>query len=144
LPKSRVISDRIWRDEWFVELEPDAKLLFVYLFSNENTNLAGIYRFNPNLIVSETGLPYKRVLELLRDFERDRKVFSRGNLLWVVNLRRYNATSSNTVAQRIRSDLEAIPDCPLKRAYLAYYNGNPDWAEELGESAEPDNRRRYV
>ena len=84
MAKSRVISDRIWRDEWLVELEPDAKLLFVYLFSNENTNLAGIYRFNPNLIVSETGLPYKRVLELLRDFERDRKVFSRGDLLWVL------------------------------------------------------------
>ena len=144
MAKNRLIYSRLWRDEWFVGLKPDAKLLFVYLFSNENVNLAGIYKLNPNLIAFETGLSYERVLELLRNFERDRKVFFRNNLLWVVNLRRYNATSSNTVAQRIRSDLEAIPDCPLKRAYLAYYNGNPDWAEELWESAEPDNRRWYV
>ena len=39
----RQIHTQIWRDNWFLDLEADEKLLLIYLFSNDNSNQAGIY-----------------------------------------------------------------------------------------------------
>jgi len=39
----RQIHTRIWKDSWFIELEPCDKLLFIYLFSNERASVSGIY-----------------------------------------------------------------------------------------------------
>ena len=46
----RQIHTQIWRDNWFLDLEPDEKLLFIYLFSNDSTNLAGLYEIHQRVI----------------------------------------------------------------------------------------------
>jgi len=53
----RQIHTQIWRDNWFLELRPDEKLLFIYLFSNDNSNLAGIYEIHESIIALETVAP---------------------------------------------------------------------------------------
>ena len=52
----RQIHTEIWDDPWFLELESDAKLLFVYLFSNKRTNMIGLYELSPRQMAFETGL----------------------------------------------------------------------------------------
>ena len=39
----RQIYTEVWRDPWFLNLESDGKLLYIYLFSNERTNVLGLY-----------------------------------------------------------------------------------------------------
>ena len=62
----RQIHTQIWKDEWFLDLEPQAKLLFIYLFGNENTSLSGIYKLPLKVILFETGLDKEYVVNTLK------------------------------------------------------------------------------
>ena len=65
----RQIHTQIWRDNWFLDLEADEKLLFIYLFSNDNSNLAGLYELHEKIIALETGLAKERIHEIIAKFE---------------------------------------------------------------------------
>jgi len=117
----RQIHVSIWKDEWFLELDADEKLLFIYLFSNELASLAGIYKIPLRVIAFETSLEASYIREKLDDFERAGKVIYRDGIVWVINMRKYNG-GSEKVEQRVQKDVDDIPDCWLKQVYLAYFN----------------------
>jgi hypothetical protein len=124
----RQIHTRIWKDGWFIDLTADEKLLFIYLFSNERASVAGIYELPLKIMVFESGLERKVVEAALAKFGKAGKVHYEAGVVWVVNLRKYNENKSPKVSARLSKDLAAIPDCPIKRRYLEYYN--PIEAEE--------------
>lgn len=144
----RQIHVSIWKDSWFLDLEPDEKLLFIYLFSNESTSLAGIYRISKKVIAFEANIEPERIEEILAKFEVAGKVYCEDDLIWIVNMRKYHETKSIKVQKRIASDVDFIPDCPLKRRYIAYTNSEipygypidtePQLKEEEKEDEEED------
>jgi len=118
----RQIYIKMWKDTWFLELPADSKLLFVYLFSNESTSVAGIYELPIPAMAFETGLSIECVKESLAHFREAGKVYYENGIVWVVNLRKYNANPSPKVDIRIEMDLDDLPDCELKRKYLEFYS----------------------
>lgn len=120
----RQIHTLIWKDQWFLALPPDGKLLFIYLFSNESTSVAGIYKIAPEVIAFETKLGALTVKRYLDQFLKDGKIAYEDGIMWVINLRKYNANPSPKVQRRIDLDVAAIQDCPIKRAYIAFYCGH--------------------
>lgn len=120
----RQIHTQIWQDEFFLDLEPDEKLVFIYLFSNKETNLAGLYRLNLKVAAFETGIDLQKILTILKKFAAANKILYEDGIVWVVNWIHYNtAPNSDKVLAGIKRSLASIPDCPLKTAYLA--NGIP-------------------
>lgn len=113
----RQIHTKIWRDNWFLELDADEKLLFIYLFSNDNTNLAGIYELNERIIQLETGLDKTRIREILNKFESENKVHFQGGIVWIVNMQKYHTSTGEKVRRGVEITLEGIPDCELKQKY---------------------------
>jgi hypothetical protein len=120
----RQIHVSIWKDTWFLDLEPDEKLLFIYLFSNESSSLSGIYRVSRKVVAFETGLDKARVDEVLSKFSAAGKVQNEGDIIWIVNMRRFHETKSIKVQTRISGDIADVPDCQIKRNYIAYHEGN--------------------
>ena len=120
----RQIHTQIWRDDWFLELPPNEKLLFIYLFSNDSAHYAGIYKLSPRHIQLETGLNSEDIIKMLNNFESAGKIVYRNGYIWVKNLRKYNASRSPTTKIAIEKHLAGIPDCEIKRAYIAYYLDN--------------------
>jgi 5-methylcytosine-specific restriction endonuclease McrA len=114
----RQIHTKIWKDGWFLDLPPAGKLLFVYLFSNERASVAGIYELPIKVICWETDLDESTVVQFLKEFAEQKKAWYQDSVVWVKNLRRYNATSSIKVLERIRRDLMELPECDLKAAYI--------------------------
>ena len=51
----RQLYTHIWSDSWFVELEPDWMLLFIYLFSNERASICGLYELPIRTIFLKPG-----------------------------------------------------------------------------------------
>ena len=145
----RQVHVSLWKDEWFLDLEPEQKLLFIYLFSNESTSLAGIYKLAFKVICFETNLDADYVREALRLFTEKRKVYYEDGIVWVVNMRRYHETSSSKVQTRIKNDIAEIPDCPIKIAYLDNVNTlsipypyqNLKEEEEEEEEKEKDEKK---
>lgn len=121
----RNIDTSIWKDDWFLDLAPDEKLLFIYLFSNENTLLTGLYKISLRVIEFETGLSREFITATLGKFSNAKKVFYENGIIWVINLRKYNESRSPKVIARIAWELRQIPDCPIKNAYLNSSNSVP-------------------
>lgn len=113
----RQIHTQIWRDNWFLELKPDEKLLFIYLFSNDNTNLAGIYEIHEAIIALETGLRLTRIREILSKLEASNKVHYGGGVVWIVNMRKYHSNASEKIQKNIDDAIFDIQDGEIKKRY---------------------------
>lgn len=113
----RQIHTQIWKDEWFIGLEPLEKMLFIYLFSNEMASIAGIYKIPMKVISNETGIEIDAIRMMLDKFSNDGKIMYQEGVLWVVNMRQYHYTKSPRTLERIKKDIDSIPDGEVKKAY---------------------------
>jgi hypothetical protein len=117
----RQIHTRIWKDSWFLSLTPEEKLLFIYLFGNERASVAGIYELPMAVIAFETGLDETGIKISLEAFSTAGKVFYENDVVWVVNLRKYNDSGSSKVKIKIEKDFAAVPDGSVKTLYAQHY-----------------------
>ena len=120
----RSVQTRMWReDEWFQSLDTDARLLFIYLFTNPSASIAGIYRLPLRTIEFESGLDKARITELLAQFSTANKAHYADGVVWVVRMRENQIPGaiSPKVQVRLDKDIAAIPHCPLKIRYLKHY-----------------------
>jgi hypothetical protein len=116
----RQIHTQIWKDEWYIDLSPEEKLIFVYLFSNELASISGIYKIPARVISNETGVSYEDVLIILENFEQAGKILYADGVLWVKNMSKFHANASPRTQKKVEADVEKIPDCAVKQAYLQY------------------------
>jgi hypothetical protein len=72
---NRYISTGFWDDEWVQTLNPDEKLMYLYLLTNTLTNIAGVYKITIRRIVFDVGLDEARVSEILEKFQKDKKAY---------------------------------------------------------------------
>ncbi|MBK8903466.1 MAG: hypothetical protein IPM53_19945 [Anaerolineaceae bacterium] len=117
----RQIHTRIWKDSWFLSLEPAHKLLFIYLFGNERASVAGIYELPLPVICFETGLDESVVQAGLAVFIEAGQVLYDNDVVWVVNLRKYNDSGSGKVRVKIDKDIAAVPAGIVKTLYTEHY-----------------------
>jgi hypothetical protein len=71
----RYINSSFWSDDWVDSLSVKEKLIYMYLLTNENTNIAGVYRITIKRIKDDTGIPKKDVEATLKKFADDKKAF---------------------------------------------------------------------
>ena len=145
LPMSfyRQIHTRMWSDAWFLDLLPEEKLLFIYLFSNEHASMCGLYELPLKTMAFETGLRTDAITLTLHRFGEAGKVLYAPPYIWVPNLRKYNENRSPKVAAMIKAQLAEIPDCDLKRRYLAGDMTPLDVAPAPLETENPPTGIRY-
>lgn len=74
MSKLRSVSTKIWSDTWFEDLTPNQKLLFIYLITNEKTNMLGIYEVSFKKISFETGIQRSEVEKAIKIFEEAGRV----------------------------------------------------------------------
>lgn len=116
----RQIHTQIWKDEWVIELDPDEKLFFIYLFSNDLASISGLYKIPVRAMVNETGIPKDKIESMLAKFQADGKVFYGDNTLFIKNMMRYHKNASPKTIEKIRKDVELVPDCEIKRIAIQY------------------------
>jgi len=120
----RSVQTRMWReDEWFMDLPTDARLFWIYLFTNPSASICGMYRLPPRTMSFESGLSHERVLELLDQFTRAGKIAYEDGVIWVVRMRDNQLGDKLSKTQRIGiiKDMAKIPPSPLKDHYLDHY-----------------------
>ena len=135
----RQIHTKIWRDDWFIDLPNDHKVLFFWLCTNEKARVSGIYEFSIKVAARETNIAREIVEEIIDEFIDAKKIMIEGEYIWVVNLRKYNDSFSANAYKSIMADLNRLPDCELKSAYIAYYQDIHDkYLEGLGNPLPGD------
>jgi hypothetical protein len=91
----RSIKTRIWSDPWVETLSPEQKLLWIYLLTNRDTNMLGIYEITTKRISYETGLTQQRIENSLKDFESIGKAFYWDGIVFLPNWIKNQAMNPN-------------------------------------------------
>lgn len=125
MSKLRSLSTSFWSDPFIEDLTPNQKLLFIYLVTNEKTNMLGIYESSIKKMSFETGISTEEISKGLKEFERVEKVKYENNYIILVNYMKhqnYNPNMKksaidvyNSLPKELKdSDLNISKDNPLK------------------------------
>lgn len=101
MSKLRSLSTAFWSDPFIEELSPSEKLLFIYLITNEKTNMLGIYESSVKKISFETGIPSNTISEALKKFEAAKKVKYTNNFVILVNFMKHQNFNPNMMKSAI-------------------------------------------
>lgn len=67
--KRRLINTKFWSDNFIVEIEPLQRYLFLYLLTNEHTEICGVYELPIRVIERETGLDNNTILDFFKTYK---------------------------------------------------------------------------
>lgn len=73
--KNRIVNTKFWSDSYIQTLTDRQKLLFLYLITNELTNIAGIYEITLKRMSFDTTIEESEIKEILTKFAADQKIF---------------------------------------------------------------------
>lgn len=99
----RSVNTDFWEDNFIIELEPDEKLLFLYLLSNSKTNMLGVYEIHIKKICFDTGLEKERVRKAFEGFERVKKVKYLSGYVILQNFIKHQSFNPNMETSAIRT-----------------------------------------
>jgi hypothetical protein len=93
----RSINTRVWSDDWFESINPSEKLLWIYLLTNAQTNMLGIYEISIKRIQFETGLNKEIIEKALKGFESVKKAIYNNGFIILPNWMKNQAMNTNMV-----------------------------------------------
>ena len=101
-----MINTKFWSDGWIVNLDPLERYLFLYLLTNEHTNICGIYELPKRIIARESGIDDDMVLKMFSKIS-DKVIYVDG---WICirNFLKHQKSSGN-VNKGIQNGLKEIP-----------------------------------
>ena len=81
----RGFNTEFWTDPFVRKLTAEAEYLYIYLWTNQRCNQAGLYQITPDVIAFETKLPVEKIPDLLKLLEPKVKWYPEQDLIWVKN-----------------------------------------------------------
>ena len=90
-------------DEWFQELPRDQRYLFIYLWTNNHCNQAGLYHITLTTISFEAKFPKEELPELLNSLTPKVIWYPNESLIWVKNFIKRQSKSSKFLAAAAKS-----------------------------------------
>jgi uncharacterized phage protein (TIGR02220 family) len=122
MSKLRSVSTAFWSDPFIEDLTPSEKLLFLYLITNDKTNMLGIYEVSIKKISFDTGLNKDIIEKALKEFERLLKVKYIKNHIVLVNFIKHQNYNTN-----------------MKKSAIDIYNALPNELKDNDLNISKDN-----
>lgn len=144
----RTVRCDMWDgDDWFAELEPDAKLVWIYTFTCGKSSPAGIYRIALRTIANETGISIERVRKIITAFQESGKLEYENGVIWPKTMRKHQIGDLNpkdNLVKKIANDLADLPQSGIVARYMEYYRESEPPSDPLPTPSEvpPVNRRQ--
>ena len=112
----RVFSTKTWQDPWFESLSLKGKMLFIYLWTNNICNQAGMYKITKKRIEFEVGFKIDDAVDELKE-----KVFwdQENEIVWVKNFFKWQC-QNRSFAQAALKSISKLP----RKLQLAFVNYN--------------------
>ena len=95
MSKLRSVNTAFWSDPYIEELDVNQKLLFLYLITNEKTNMLGIYEATIKKISFETSIQKQIIEKAFDKFERDGKVKYVNSFVVLINYMKHQNYNTN-------------------------------------------------
>jgi hypothetical protein len=105
----RYLNTRIWADTWFENLEVDEKLVWIYLLTNQQTNLIGIYEIGLRRISNETGVEINRLQTVMERFANSLKAFHNGYFVVIPNSLAHQTLANPNMEKSAKNIYDSLP-----------------------------------
>jgi soluble cytochrome b562 len=134
MSKLRSISTKIWTDTWFENLNSNEKIVFIYLLTNDLTNMLGCYEISLRKISFDTNIKLDIVKKIISKFEDNNKVVYSENYLLIRNFiknQNYNPnmkksaiTTYNELPKKLKDKtLQVIKIEDVNKGFQRLYKG---------------------
>lgn len=119
----RTIRMAFWTDPYIEELETEAKLLYVYLFTSPHTNNLGILEATRRKIAYETGISIEKINKCLVKFANAGKIVidEEHNALLLTRFIKHQTTTSPKIAEGLKKLFPLIPSKRFADTLSALY-----------------------
>lgn len=108
MAKQRMISTRFWSDNFIVNLDIIERYVFLYLLTNEHTNMCGIYEIPLRVMSRETGIDEKELERLLENRFQE-KVFYVNGWIYIKNFSKHQSSNPN-MKKGAERELSEVPE----------------------------------
>ncbi len=115
----RGFQTELWTDPFIQGLPPEAKLLFIYLWTNKHCNQAGLYEITMKTIAFDTGIPQESLPSLLAQLEPKVAWYAEQNLVWVKNFLKRQCKSQSLLVAAAKC-LKTIRAHNLVKEFINY------------------------
>ena len=103
-----MITTDFWRDSFIDELDPAAKLIFLYLLCNPATNLCGIYQLPLRIISSDTGIGIEQIETIFVDFAAKKRAYYINGWVILPNSVKHQDISNIKIKSGMDRELEEV------------------------------------
>jgi hypothetical protein len=110
--KNRYVNTKFWTDNYISNLDPIEKLVFIYLLTNPQTNLLGIYEIPMKRIAFDTGIDKEMIDKILQRFDKDNKVGYTDGWIIIANFTKHQKFNPKTKIA-VEEILLRVPDSVL-------------------------------
>jgi len=104
--KQRRIWTKVWKDDWFYSLSQNARLLFLYLITNEFIGFTGCYELSDRQILFDTKITN---LDKVKQ-ELNSKVRFYNGWVYVINSQGYNGFVGESFQVALDKEEHTIPE----------------------------------
>ena len=139
----RGFQTELWTDPFIQGLSPEAKLLFIYLWTNKHCNQAGLYEITLKTMAFDTGLPLETFAERLKQLEPKVVWYPEQNLIWVKNFLKRQCKSQSFLVAAAKC-LKLMTANSLVKEFLNYnqsLNLTPLYEDSGGTVLPPSPHR---
>jgi len=105
----RYLDTKFWSDPWIMTLTPAQKYFYLYLLTNTEGNIAGVYEISKKKMSFDTGYDEKKVDELLSFFDKEGKVSYLHNYIVIKNFIKHQNCDSEKIRRGIEKIINTIP-----------------------------------
>lgn len=104
-----MITTRIWADPWFENLKPEEKLIWLYILTNQQTNLIGIYEISAKRISNETGIDSNLLQTVLERFQNDSRIIWNGSYMVIKKFLTHQNLANPNMEKAASKIFDALP-----------------------------------
>jgi hypothetical protein len=123
------IDNSIWSDSDFLKLSANAKLVYLWSFTNPRCGMSGLYKVDESIISFDTKIPPAKLAVALSELARTRFAYYDDGVIFVRTRVRHLRQKTQPIAKSIASDLRMISDShPLQNAFVQEY-GHAAWLQ---------------
>ncbi|MPW26425.1 hypothetical protein GC105_11555 [Alkalibaculum sp. M08DMB] len=129
----RKIETSFWCDVDMQDLTPEEKYFYLYLMTNDYTNLLGIYQITIRNIAHETGYNQDTVKKLIHKFiEYGKVLYSFENSeLMILNWFKHNSSNSPKAKAAIKKDLEEVKTFEFTESFISICNKKSEYLDRV-------------
>lgn len=142
--KYRTVSTRFWKDKWIRSLDPIEKMVYLYLLTNPETTICGVYQTTLDEIAHDTGVDHRQLSLILERFAAEGKAALYMDE-WVIipNFLKHQNLTSPKIQKGVERELENVPEAVISYSLSIGYaydsiNSNFNFNSNLSGKSSAD------